>query len=488
MIASKWTLLRENAVKILWALLFLTLPVTSFPYIPAELGGKTLVRPLAIYPLIALVLLVTLPRLIKRPLPRTFLPLIAFILAAALSSLMSFSTETEGLLGVSAIDRMVRSLATLGLGVAFYLTVVLLIRDWQDIEFSMRWLYAGFGVALLWGSAQSLYIIHFNKIYFRLLNQIQGLISTRKLFDDRISGLTYEPKWFAEQICFLLLPWLLSAVISKRSLFRWRFKWVTVEWLLLAWATGILFFTFSRTGLFLAVVLFVISFLIARAKAHQANLDNTGQNYSIKSKLLLEASLLIVSLITIIVIVGSQNPYFSRIWRYWTEAKTRNRTYLEYIAFQQRFVYWKTAFNMFEEQPLLGVGLGNYAFYFKDALPEQYYRLPELIRQVTPVEGRNRLITPKNLLARLLAETGVLGLMTFHCFIMAVLGCALKLLCTQQTEIKNFGLGSALSIVVFMVITFSFDSFAIPNMWIVFGLITAAAHLPEAPKIAPGEA
>ncbi len=488
MIATGWKSLRDNGIRVLWALLFLTLPVTSFPYIPAELGGKTLVRPLSMYPLIALMLLVTLPRLIKRPLPRTLLPLLAFILVAVLSSLLSFSTETEGLLGISAADRMVRNLATLGLGVAFYLTVVLLIRDWKDIEFSLRWLYAGFGIALLWGSAQALYILHFNNIYFRLLNQIQSLVSTRKLFNNRISGLTYEPKWFAEQICFLLLPWLLSSVITKRSLFRWRYKWITVEWIMLAWATGILLFTFSRTGLFLAVGLFVISFIISRVKTHTAKFQTAGKKNGIKRKLLLETSLLVVSLITIIVIVGSQNPYFSRLWRYWTEAKSRNRTYLEYIAFQQRFVYWETAFNIFQDQPLLGVGLGNYAFYFKDALPAEFYRLPEIVRQITPAEGRDRLITPKNLLARLLAETGILGLMTFVSFVLAVLGCSLKLFFSRLENEQDFGIGALLSMGVFVVITFSFDSFAIPNMWIVFGLITAAAHLTGAPQSPPLEA
>lgn len=487
MIISRWESLRENGIKIIWALLLLTLPVTSFPYIPAELGGKTLVRPLSMYPLIALLLLVTLPRLFKRPLPRTLLPLLFFILVALLSSLISFSTETEGLLGISAADRMVRNLATLGLGVAYYLTVVLLVRDWKDIEFSLRWLYAGLGLALVWGSAQALYIIHFNNIYFRLLNQIQAFISTRKLFNNRISGLTYEPKWFAEQICFLLLPWLLSAVISKHSLFRWRYKWITVEWIMLAWATAILFFTFSRTGLFLAVGLFVLSFLIARAASHRAMAKSDIQSGKIKKKLVLETLLLFVSLVTIIFIVGSQNPYFSRLWRYWTEAKTRNRTYLEFIAFQQRFVYWETAFNMYNEQPLLGVGLGNYAFYFKDALPAQFQRLPEIIRQITPAEGRDRLITPKNLPARLLAETGILGLMAFLTFTLAVLGCALSLFYSRLPGARYFGVGALLSMAVFVVIIFSFDSFAIPNMWITFGLITAAAHIPGTPDKTPLE-
>lgn len=479
MISPNWKSIQNNGTKFLWGLLFLTLPVTSFPYIPAELGGKALVRPLSMYPLIILVLIVTLPRLFKKPLPKTFLPLLSFTFVAILSSLLSFSTEVEGLLGISSADRIIRNLATLLLGLAFYFTVVMLINDWHDIEFSLRWLYAGFGIALLWGTAQSLYIVHFNNIYFRFLNQIQGFISSRKLFVDRISGMTYEPKWFAEQICFLLLPWLLGAVISKRSLFAWRYKWITVEWIFLAWATIILFFTFSRTGLFLAFGLFVVSFLISRITTIQANVRKQGNDQGGKKRLALEMILLITSLITIMFIVGAQNPYFSRLWRYWTEAKSRNRTYLEYIAFQQRFVYWETAFNIYEENPVLGVGLGNYALYFKDALPQQFQRMPEIIRQITPVEGRDRLITPKNLPARLLAETGILGLMTFLCFVLAILGCALWLFLSQPASERYFGIGAFLSLIVFMVMLFSFDSFAIPNMWISFGLITAAAHLPH---------
>jgi hypothetical protein len=36
-----------------------------------------------------------------------------------------------------------------------------------------------------------------------------------------------------------------------------------------------------------------------------------------------------------------------------------------------------------------------------------------------------------------------------------------------------------LAMVVFAIVIFSFDSFAFPNMWVVFGLITSAAHLAD---------
>ena len=49
-------------------------------------------------------------------------------------------------------------------------------------------------------------------------------------------------------------------------------------------------------------------------------------------------------------------------------------------------------------------------FYFPDMLPNQPYdEQREVMRQITPGEGRDRLITPKNLYARLIAETGSAG-------------------------------------------------------------------------------
>jgi len=57
---------------IMLRLFLFCLPITSFPYFPEEFGGGTLVRPLSVYPLIFLCLLVVLPRLMK-PIPKTVL-------------------------------------------------------------------------------------------------------------------------------------------------------------------------------------------------------------------------------------------------------------------------------------------------------------------------------------------------------------------------------------------------------------------------------
>ncbi len=471
----------ERLTRFTWAFFFLALPVTSFPFLPDELGGKALVRPLAIYPLILLLVLITLPRLFKEPLPLTFLPLFGFILAAMISSIFAFTVDLEAYRGVSLAERFVRGLITLGLGVSFYLTVTLLPKSWADLRFSLRWLYGGMALALMWGSLQALYVIHYVPRYFKLLNLVQGYISTRKLFTTRISGLTYEPKWFAEQIIFLLLPWLLGSILTRRTIFPWRFRWLTVEWFLFAWACVVLVFTYSRTGLFVLAALVILAFGYYRASSHRKAIQSSATPRRWMRRWI-ELTALLALLVGGMFVVGSQNPYFSRLWRYWTENKARSRTYLEYIAFEQRFVYWATALRIYQQNPWVGVGLGNYAFYFAEMIPDQPYdQQREVMRQITPADGRDRLITPKNLYARLISETGLLGTATFTAFLLAVIGGLLYLWFSPSSEQKYWGVSGALALFVFAFVIFSFDSFALPNMWVVFGMITAAARLEDPP-------
>lgn len=478
---DNWRFLGSKIIKICWAFLFLALPITSFPFFPADFGGRTLVRPLSVFPLLILFLIFTLPSLFRKPLPRTLLPLFAFAVLALISSFAALFFEVESYRGVTSISRMLRNLITLGMGITFFLTVSLLPQKWEDLEFSLKWLYAGFAIALFWGTLQIIYVVHFVGRYYKLLNLIQSYISTRRLFTTRISGLTYEPKWFAEQICFLLLPWLIGSVISQRSVFRWRYKWITIEFFLLIWASLVIVFTFSRTGMLILAVLIFLGYFLFRTKVSKSEEKKKNPSRFQKNWIrLVEAAMIVLVFLGAVYFAGSQNPYFSRLWRYWTEARKRNRTYLQFIAFEQRFVYWQTAIRIFETNPLLGVGLGNYAFYFEENLPNRpWHQQVEIMRQIMPGEGRDRLITPKNLFARLIAETGLAGVAMFSIFLIAVIGCVLYLVFSPSFEQNYWGLSGILALIVFAFVVFSFDSFALPNMWIVFGLVTSAAHLPD---------
>lgn len=479
MTTQRWHALLSFTQKITWCLLLVCLPVTSFPYFPSGFGGGTLVRPLSLYPLLLLSLLVTIPRLISRPISKTLVAFLPFILVSIASAVYSVLRDIEPALGVSVLDRTTRGLITLGVGAAFYITIALLPRSVEELRATLRWIYAGFSLAMLWGSMQIIYILKYIPAYFHKLNDFQHFISVRKLFQTRISGLTYEPNWYAEQISILLLPWLITSVLTGYTVFNWRWRKITIEWFLLAWAVVNLVFTFSRAGFINLIILSIFGLLLFHPFKAPHAVEKLPHSSGWVRKLV-EAALLAIVIFAMFFFVGSKNSFFSRIWNFWTENKESRSfdNYLEYIGFGARIIYLKAAMNIYEAYPILGVGPGNYAFYFDEMLPDQpLATMPELLHILSPEQGRDRLITPKNLYARILAETGLSGIATFIVFIIALLGCALYLWLSPVNETRYWGIAGLLGLIVIAVSANFFDSFALPNMWIVFGLIAAAASI-----------
>jgi len=462
----------KKAQNIFWAMFLLSLPVTSFPYFPGFMGKDVLVRPLTLYPLLVLVVIVLIPRLFTQRIPRTLLPFAAFLVLAFTSTILALTQDINPPIDLSVAGRLLRTLATLLLGGMFYLTVSLVPQKPEDLRFTLTWLYAGFAVALLWASFQIVYVLKFNQNYFSFLNELQKLVSIRKLFDKRVSGMTYEPSWFAEQLTFVLMPWLFASVTERYSVFRWRYRWFTIELLLLGWSAIALLFTYSRGGLVLFIILLIIS-LILGLRRMVAPTANRRRNF-LKVILLIGLVLLVFALV--VVVAAQKNNYFARLWGYWTDEEAEG-TYLYYIAFSQRLAYWETAYRIFEDHPVMGIGLGNFTFYFEEYLPYRQLRNPELLSKLVPDVGRNQVVTVKNFMIRLLAETGIVGTSMFVVFLVSLSGCVIFLLLSSQVEGRFWGKAGLLGLIAFLPVTLSIDSFAIPNMWVIFGLITASAHV-----------
>jgi hypothetical protein len=485
MTRDTWKKAYAVVVKAAWASFLFFLPVTSFPFFPPAFGGEALVRPLSLYPLFFVLLLGVTPRLITRPIPKTLLPLLFFVLVAVASSLLSLLRGIEPALGITATARVVRGIFTLAIGCAIYLGVALMPETVDDLRFSIRWIYAGCGMALLWGSLQAVYILHFNAAWFGLLEKAQRYISFRRLLPDRISGMTYEPHWFAEQIMLLLVPWAFAAILCSYTAFRRRWRWLTIEWLMLGWAVIILPFTFSRSGLLNLVVVLTFGVIFLRPKNRLKTKDGAvPAEQSIKPKPLLRrnlgVALVVCAVLLPIYLIGTRNLFFARLWSYWQNRNVSLVGYLSYIGLDARVIYSQAALNTYNAFPLLGVGLGNYAFYFEEMLP---YRpladVPEILLMITPEMGRDRLITSKNFHFRILAETGIVGAAAFLAFLIANIGCGLYLWLSSDNERKYWGTASLCGLAAFGLSAFTFDSFVIPNMWVLFGLITAAAQVLE---------
>lgn len=477
----------------LWAGFLVSLPVTSFPFVPGVLGGKSTVQPLAIYPLIGLFLLL-LPRLYKMRLPKALIPLAVFALVAVISGALALTLGIPAFQNVTVLDRVVRNGMTLAIGAGFYLVVALTPESREEMQFTLRWLLVGLVLVLIWGTLQAIYVIPPNspmmRKYFDFLNDLQHLVSVRNLQRRRVSGMAYEPSWFAEQLTILWLPWLLASVFRRQSVFghfagrtaflfkstsqERRSHWwhqLQVEDFLLVWSVGILILTYSRGGVVILFGLLVLSFFGWRTKPSGEERKRGGWKRG------LIAVGVLVGLLAAVVGLGTQNKYFARIWSFWSETEGGGN-YWTYIAFGQRFVYWEAALNIFEAHPMFGVGMGNYALVYGDALPNvPLYHYPETLELITPEKKNVMLLTPKNLYVRLLAETGLVGFATFLGFLSVILLEALWLWLGPDADAQFWGRAGVLGFAAALLVGFSTDSFAMPNIWVLFGLITAAGKV-----------
>ena len=482
--------------KALWAAFLVSLPVTNFPYFPAAMGGsKVSVRPLLIYPLFLLILLI-IPTLWKRKLPRVWLPFLVFVLLAIVSSLLPvFSGVVSEMSEVTLNSRLIRTLFTLFLAGGIYLVVSLMPLKEEDLDFTLKWLYVGLTISLIWGSLQLIYVLDLIPNWFSIMKSIQRHITISRGNSGRLIGLTQEPSWFADQLAALYLPWIYSAVLGNRSVFKRITKWLTVEIILFAWIGVILVFTLSRSGYLTAAAVLGIGFIFFRRKLPRSNESTQsagliGRTWGIIQALPGFVKILISAVLIIVVLGGAGyfasrgNSYISHMWDYWRVTsgefqflggKSLNG-YIRYIGFGPRFLYWETAYNIFIAYPFFGVGLGNFTFYFQDFIPSQQLGyMPEILRILVP--DKPSIITAKNYIARLLAETGLFGTTAYISFLIVIAGEGLYIWLSKDQNQKFWGAGILLGMIAFLMNTFSYDSFAIPNPRIVFGLATAAFQI-----------
>ena len=470
---------------ILMAGLFLSLPMTNFPFFPASFGGDSAyVRPLLVYPLLGLVILMTLPRLISKTIPRPTVILTLFFIWALIVSIIPLLRGVESpWREISLLPRETRIIITLLLGLAIYYTVSLFPQTIAELRFSLKWVYAGLGLALTWGSLQALYIIDFIPGWFEVMVKLQKFVTIRKLNTSRVTGMTYEPSAFADQLVVIWLPLVLGASLEDYTVFKWRWKWITIEKILFVWTIAILAFTLSRTGLIFGVGVIGFGFLLKIfGPQHKTQKEKkSGQEKFLHAQTLRKHRLVLILLsvggfLVLFFVLGTQSNYISRMWEYFTITDDFDlRRYFNYIGFGSRMTYWETAWLIFLSHPVFGVGLGNFTLYFSRFIPyQQLISTPQLLRHIVPIPGRIRVISVKQFLFRILAETGLVGGAIFFVFLLILTAGALYLWLSKDKEERFWGIASILGITAFLGDTFSFDSFAIPNPWIVFGLITAA--------------
>lgn len=470
-----------RAARLLWALTLVTLPVTSFRYLPF-FGTGTQVRPLAFVPA-ALLLAVLIwrswreKRLLFWSTPLT--PLTGFVLAAALATGMGVFLAPVEVYGQDYTGRALRAWLTLAVGLTFLLTAIAMNRTKDDLRFSLRWLYAGLAAHVVWAgvqaAAQYLPAGAIPGLTADAVDNLQQTFSMAGLAPQRrISGLALEPSWLAAQVAGLYLPWAFAALATGYSLSRRR--WLEVS----AVAAGLvlLVLTYSRSGLATALAAMGITLALAGGGSVWAwfvhpfsgQPDKAGAGRG-QAALRVALAVLLAAGATGGLVILFQNEYFAAF----TQANFESvEAFFTSIYAGPRLAYAWAALTVFAQHPLTGVGLGVSGLYLFEALPDwARFNNLEVSRYLSPLN--TVLLNPKNLYARLLAETGLIGFWFFTAFYLGALGQTGRLM----RQVGQFGrFAGAAGVCAWLAVTimgFSQDSLAMAVIWMPLGMALGVA-------------
>lgn len=487
----------------LWILLLVSIPVTSFPPL-VDLVGGTPVAPLAMVPLAGLILFWLIPALLRgRGLPLLALSFLFFLVIVVISAAAGLGLGILPLRGAGVLGRELRALFTLALGAGFYLTAALLPEGHQGLRRALRFISIGGLLTLLWAAVQSGVVMTGGEDVPQAFVNLHRLIASRDLVPDRLTGMAFEPSWFGDQLVTFYLPLWVGAVLTRTSAWSSSRRGWWVEALLGVVGLVALLLTRSRISYLSLTLAFGLLGLygvwqaagwIQRRLAARGGRAGRVPARAFKGVMvLLFVSLASAALVGAAWAYSRVDPRMVRLFQTFdrlAEVRAYYPNEVAYevanrVAFAERVAYWQAGMATFADHPLLGVGLGNSGFFIESNLPGYAYRLTE-IKDLRSGAFAG-LPNPKNLWVRLLAETGVVGFAAFLSWWVMTGVTAVVLWRRSRGLLRLLGLAGVLGLMAAVGEGFSLDTFALPHMWILVGLVARASvtrDLSEPP--APG--
>jgi hypothetical protein len=286
----------------------------------------------------------------------------------------------------------------------------------------------------------------------------------RPLLARRISGFAYESAWLADQIVIFYLPWVFAAFFTGRRLF----KQTWLEPLLIFLSLAVLVFTYSRGGLFSAAFcILAVSILMGRGIVRRgwtwfrSPLSAPGLWLRLGTILLLVLTLVAAGSF----LAGYE--YFANIWSLGEQEDPL--AYLVDIGAGQRLAYAIAGYQVYEQQPLTGVGLGASGLFLLPNYPDWAVLIPEVARQLSP--DSNLIPNTKSLYVRLLAETGLPGFWLFAAFFGSFLVFILRLQTSASSFLRFVAVAGLFAWLGIALRNLTQDSFTIPIMWVMLGML-----------------
>ncbi len=472
----------QRLVRWTWAALMLLLPISSFPLISRGLGVQS-VAALSIVFLFILLVIWFIPYLIRgRRLPLATLPILIFAAVALIATLAAFFIEIPAFREFTRWRTAVENLVTLGIGLSAYLIASSWPVNKADFNHLLRWLNYGGLVIILWSAIQA-YFTFIAGGYPGWLEKMQSLLSASGLlYYRRVTGLAFEPSWLAHMLNMIYLPWWLAATLRKTSAHSFRILHVSFENLLLAGGAATLFASYSRVGwlAFLLVIAYIILDLNLRLVGWlRGSITRRWSRpfWQIVGKTALPI-LLFMGLIGVYLGMflsagyglSKLDPRMAQLFDVKTLKEEGVMMFANRLVFAERLVFWQTGYEIFNDHPVLGVGIGNAGYFFPEKMGAFGYALTEVGQLLYESPG---LPNTKALWTRMAAETGLAGLATFITWLIVLWTCARGLGTSPDRLHRALGSFGQFVLVALLIEGFSVDTFALPYFWLALGIMTA---------------
>jgi O-antigen ligase len=460
----------DRTEKFLWALLLLLVPISASPALP--FGNGTLVRPLSFIPALLILVLAGYRILILKQSPRRSdggdgaLGLFtAYVVIGGLIFLSN--TPDQAFKGQAPLDSFVRALATLAVGLVFYVAARLNIRTASDVRSALKYLFIGLSFSIALAAVQVMAIVQ-RGTFLREVQAVTDLFAVHYAgLQNRAQGMSFEPSWLATQIILLMIPPMVARFLSRQSAPNETADRRNIFLALIGLAVALigLLCAGSRFGLMAAVLIFLLAGLMAlkegrliAALGFIAVLVTGGAGIAAFGALSAGAGAGYVVGPVAYLMEGSVD----------LDDQELTTALSDTLEVAGRAAAAQAAFNLWLDHAFFGVSLGNNYRYFGRYAPDWAYDSGLFVSGTmegaawldpdSPEKGN-----AKNFFLRLLSETGLVGLILFVLFFVR----QIFQFRPQDKYFAYFRLTAAAALIFSF---FNQDSFADPCQWLVLVL------------------
>lgn len=390
----------QKVTWVAWLCLVAVLPITSFPIFAKVLHTSSVAPASGIFVIILAVIWMPVYILKKGHFPFQVKPALLFFLFALLTIGLAFFRYLPDYKNASAVNAALEGIATLGLGALFFFVTTALPNSNVKIKQTLVVVNWSGLVLILWSAIQIAVSFTMND-FTDGMRSFQGFFSTTVLFDHRATGFASEPSWLAHQLNLVYLVYWMAASMNRFSAHQFKIWKFTFENILLVAGFVTLFVTFSRGGLVSFMLVLAFLFLLANIKLVQWLVKkwNARNRWLVGS---LTAFGMLIIYIGLMVgglfVLSKLDPRMEKVFVFTSTVDNPIMKYADDLQFGERVVYWQTGWNIFNDYPFLGVGVGFSGYYFPQYLPDYSWQLSE-VRNLTA--WSNGLLNIKNLWTRL---------------------------------------------------------------------------------------